>query len=287
MIALEVKHLTKKYPAFELKDVNFALPEGTITGFIGANGAGKTTTMKLIGGLARPTSGEIFYFGKPMASLSRAERETLGMTFDEPLFPEKIRLNALEGILKGVFKTWDSHRFQVLCARFGLDPKKRVNELSKGMKAKLNLAIAFSHSMKTLVLDEPANGLDPVAREDLLAILKDFAKKANGTVLVSSHILADLEKICDNMILIQEGAIRFQGSEATIKANYDYWSGEDLTPLAGLTLLATRKDPLSGKLDVLLPKGELAKANLAGQPLSLERLSLLLFQTETANPSIF
>ncbi len=292
MEALNIRNLGKHYKSFDLADVSFALEEGTITGFIGENGAGKTTTMKLVAGLARPTTGTIQVFGIPLEDMSENQREQLAVSFDEPVFPEKTRLVALERILRGIFIHWDSPHFFALLERFDIDKNKRVGELSKGMKAKLNIIIALCHHARLLLLDEPANGLDPMARDDFLGLLATFVRENRGTVLVSSHIVSDLEKLCSRFIFIHKGRILFDDTRENIKAKYEvaFVPAAKAALLPAVGIVSRRVNPLTGVLEVLARAGTLDHNTFTVNNPSLEEVAIMLIQEgkvhkETTRPA--
>lgn len=206
---VEVKEIVKTYKNFKLNKVSFNIPRNSIVGFIGGNGSGKSTTMKSILSLVNVESGSINIFSKNIKDLTKSERENIGVVLDEVCLPEKLKIRLLDNIFKGIFKNWDSDTYFKYLKEFNIDPELTSKQLSKGMKVKLNLSIAFSRNVKLLVLDEPVNGLDPVARDEIDNMLLNFVKKDENAVFISSHILSDLEKICDKIIFIDNGKILF------------------------------------------------------------------------------
>lgn len=286
MDALKVNGLRKAFDKFTLDRVSFALEEGTITGFIGENGAGKTTTMKLIAGLTHKDGGEVAIFGKEQEDLTKADREKYSIVFDEPTFPDKVRLTRLNDILDDLFLDWDSGKFFSYLESFGIDKTKRINELSNGMKGKLNIAIALSHGSRLLILDEPANGLDPMARDDFLGILASFVRDKRGTVLISSHIVSDLEKICSRFIFIHRGRILFDDSKANLMSRYELISlpsaKKDLALREGI--ISKRDNPLTGELEVLAKAGTFEDLGLKAKSPSLEELAIMLIKSDSLSP---
>lgn len=275
---LKLNHLTKVYKKFKLNDLSFSIEKGTINGFIGENGAGKTTTMKMIAGIVIPTSGEILFNGKNIKDLSALERQKISITFDEPVFPEKIRIRSLETILKGLLQEWNRHQFYSYLNAFDVDKNKMIRDLSKGMKTKLNLAIALSHKAELLILDEPTNGLDPVSRDEVLGILVNFVKEG-GSVLISSHILSDLNKIASKFIFLHNGNLLSEVTKEEIKAKYDFIETEDPSALLSITpesIYLSRIDSLTGKKQFLLYKHSLDGANLPLRDPTIEEYGLLL-----------
>lgn len=203
--ALEVTGLTKHYPGFTLDHISFSLPEGCIMGLIGENGAGKTTALKLILGLARPDEGGIQVLGQ--SGQDRALREHLGVVMDECGFPDNLTLGDVEAVLRRCYRTWDALRFQGWADRFELPRRKPVKAFSRGMRMKLSIAAALSHDSRLLLLDEATSGLDPVVRDEMLDVLRDFIQDERRSVLLSSHIISDLEKVCDYVTFLHKGRL--------------------------------------------------------------------------------
>lgn len=222
MRVLELNNVVKKYKTFTLDNVSFSIEEGKICGFIGENGAGKSTTMKILAGITQANEGEIKLFDKPIKDLSSSEREEISFILDELNFPENIKLFQLEKVVKNLFKNWERDTFFKYLEKFGIDKTKKCNQLSKGMKVKLNLAIAFSHKAKLFILDEPTNGLDPIARDEILDILQEIAEEG-GSILISSHIVEDLERICNQIVFIHEGKIIINNNKKDLMDMYDYF----------------------------------------------------------------
>ena len=206
---LKVSDLNKSYGNFSLSNVSFSLPEGCITGFIGVNGAGKTTTLRTILELTNRTSGHIEFFGLDMQSHEQKIKNRIGVVLDTCAFPETLKVQDAATLGRFAYRNWDAKRFGALCERFELAPKKNVKELSRGMGMKLMLAFALSHDPELLVLDEATAGLDPMAREEVLDILRDFMKTDDHAILLSTHITNDLEKIADEIICIDGGKLVF------------------------------------------------------------------------------
>jgi ABC-type multidrug transport system, ATPase component len=208
---LEVNNLVKKYDSFSLKDVSFKVPTGLIMGFIGQNGAGKTTTIKSILNMITPDTGSINLFGLDNRINTKQINEQIGVVLDVPFFVDEWNINDVENALSPFYSQWEHQKFTELLNRFGIDKKKKINELSRGMKVKLMISVALSHNAKLLILDEPTSGLDPVARDELCDLLSDFVSDETNSVLFSTHITSDLEKIADYITFIFDGQIIFTG----------------------------------------------------------------------------
>ena len=211
--ALEIKNLCKSYNDFKLSSVSFSLPAGYIMGFVGQNGAGKTTTIRCILNMATREDGEIKVFGLDNIKDELAVKQELAVVFDEIFFVDTWRLLAVEKAVRGFYSQWDSKQYAEYLKKFGLSQNKRVKELSRGMKMKLMLAVAMSHGAKLLILDEPTSGLDPVARDELLDILREYISDGEKSVFFSTHITSDLDRIADFITLIEHGKIFYTGTK--------------------------------------------------------------------------
>ena len=208
---LEVNNLVKKYDTFSLKDVSFCVPSGLIMGFIGPNGAGKTTTIKSILNMIAPNAGTIKLFGMDNKEDTILINEQIGVVMDSPFFVDDWNMTDVENAISPFYANWDRQKYAELLNGFGIEKKKKVNELSRGMKVKLMLSVALSHNAKLLILDEPTSGFDPVARDELCNLLSDFVSDETNSILFSTHITADLEKIADYITFIFDGQIVFSG----------------------------------------------------------------------------
>lgn len=220
--AIEVKDLTKKYDGFTLDNVCFDIPEGAIVGFIGENGAGKSTTMKAILGLMPIETGDIKVLGNPVRQKSSGEkwREQISVVFDECNFPNELKLKNINAFMKNIYQTWNENLFMEYLKKFELPMDKKVKELSKGMKMKLTLAAAFSHNSRLLILDEATSGLDPVVRNEILDIFREYVEDESHTIFISSHITSDIEKVADYILLIHQGKIMLMESKDALLYEY-------------------------------------------------------------------
>lgn len=240
---LEVQGLCKQYEQFKLHDMTFSLPGGTIMGFIGQNGAGKTTTMKSILGMVKKDAGSVRLFGEDFASNELLHKEKIGVVMDFPFYVDDWKLTDVEHALAPFYTNWNSAKYHELLRNFGLDPRKRVKELSRGMKVKLMLSASLSHDAKLLILDEPTSGLDPVARDELMDLLQSFVCDDQHAILFSTHITADLEKIADYITFIQAGKLLFTGEKDALLEEYVLVKGgrADLTPSLRDKMLGLRE----------------------------------------------
>lgn len=213
---LELKNVTKDYGDFKLDNISFAVPEGSVCGFIGQNGAGKTTTIKLLLDIIKADSGEISLFGQDVRKDSARLREDVGVVFDEMGFHEFMTGRDINIMMKNIYKNWDEELFFDYLRRFSLPSKKKCGDFSRGMRMKLQIAVALSHNARLLVMDEPTSGLDPIVRNEMLQIFREYVVEENHTILLSSHITADLEKLADEVVFINGGRIVLSGNKDDI-----------------------------------------------------------------------
>ncbi|MFQ9955405.1 MAG: ABC transporter ATP-binding protein [Clostridium sp.] len=217
--ALVVNNLTKKYRDFALDKVSFSVPCGTIVGLIGENGAGKSTTINAILGLINYDSGNIELLGK-QDTQDDSVRNQIGVVFDGNNYPDVLSAQKLNRVFKQLYSAWDESKFFSLLKKMSLPTDKKIKEFSKGMKMKLSIAAALSHNSKLLVLDEATSGLDPVVRDDILDMFLEFVQDENNSILVSSHITSDLEKVADYIVFIHEGRVVFCKSKDELRYKY-------------------------------------------------------------------
>lgn len=218
--ALTVSGLTKKYKEFTLSDISFEVPQGTIVGLIGENGAGKSTTLNAILGLIHKDRGEISILGSPIEELQPEVKENIGVVFDGTNFSEELTPKRLNKVLKGIYVSWDEDYFFHLLKKLSLPAAKKIKSFSKGMKAKLSIAAAFAHHPILLILDEATSGLDPIMRDDILDMFLDFVQDEEKSILVSSHITSDLEKVADYIVFIHEGRLIFSKPKDELLESY-------------------------------------------------------------------
>lgn len=217
--AIELKGVTKKFSDFTLGPIDLEIPTGSIVGYIGQNGAGKSTTLKLILGLLTADAGEITVLGEKNPKDAYV-KDRLGVVFDELHFPEELNVTDIEAFCRRVYMAWDRDEFMDHIARFALPKKKAVKDFSRGMRMKLSLAIALSHGAELLLLDEATSGLDPIVRDEILEELMDFMQDEMHTILMSSHITSDLEKVADYIAFIDHGKLVFLSPKDELTETY-------------------------------------------------------------------
>ena len=216
---LRVENITKKYAGFQLDHVSFDLPKGMIMGLIGENGAGKSTTINAILDLIKKDDGMVTFWGQELSS-SKQLKEDIGVVFDGVNFYETLTPAKVGKISEKAYKQWDEYLYRDYLKRFGLPLDKEIKTLSKGMRMKLCIAVALSHKPKLLILDEATSGLDPVMRDDILDVFLDFVQDENHSILMSSHITTDLEKVADYITFIHQGKVLFCKTKDELRYKY-------------------------------------------------------------------
>ena len=218
--SLKVENLTKKYDDFLLDKVSFYVPKGNIVGLIGENGAGKSTTINTMLDIIERDSGDIYILDSEKNKVNNEIREKIGVVFDGNNFPEDLTPQKLNNVLTRIYKNWDDKTFFQYIERFNLPKTKKIKNFSKGMKMKLSISVALSHNAELLILDEATSGLDPIVRDDILDILLEFVQDENKSILISSHITSDLEKVADYIVFIHKGKVIFEETKDNLI--YDY-----------------------------------------------------------------
>lgn len=209
--AIEISDLRKCYDGFVLDNISFNVPKGSIMGFIGQNGAGKSTTMKAILNIIKTDGGSIKLLGMDHIQDETQAKEFIAAVFDECPFHDSFKAKQLNILFKGLYRNWDEKKFYEYLERFHLPQKKKIGEFSKGMKMKMQIAAALSHGAKLLIMDEPTTGLDPVIRNEILDVFREYLNDENNSILLSSHITSDLDKIADCVTFIDNGKILLTG----------------------------------------------------------------------------
>jgi ABC-2 type transport system ATP-binding protein len=219
---LEVTKLNKTYTDsdFSLNDVSFSVPSGSIMGFVGENGAGKTTTIGCILNTLIKDDGSVKVFGKEMTDKSTDIRDDIGVVYDTNAFPGHFTPKKIASGMRNIFTNWDDELFREYLSKFKLQEKQKIKSFSRGMTMKLSVAVALSHRPRLLILDEATSGLDPIVRDDILDVFLDFVQDENNSILFSSHITSDLEKVADYITFIHDGRIVFSESKDSLIYNY-------------------------------------------------------------------
>ncbi|WP_243556386.1 ABC transporter ATP-binding protein [Priestia megaterium] len=278
---LEVRNMAKSFGQNEvLKDVSFHVPPGSIVGFIGDNGAGKSTTFKAVLGLISRDSGTVEIFGEDNLNKDATIKEDIGVVFDAINLPVSLTIKQLNNVFKKLFKSWEEADFHRLIHSFSLPEDKKIHTFSRGMSMKLSLAVALSHGAKLLLLDEATGGLDPSSREQILDELKAFVSDGNSGILLSSHIMSDVEKIASHLVVIKNGEILLNEEKEKVFEEYAIavMNKEQLNVLPEEIVVAKRTYDKSARV-LVSDKHQLPDETIT-EPMSMEELSVLLTRSE-------
>ncbi|HBI61037.1 MAG TPA: ABC transporter [Lachnospiraceae bacterium] len=282
---LELKQVSKTFPKsdFKLDRVTFSLPYGAILGFVGENGAGKTTTIGCIMNTMIKNSGTVTLFGKEMSDTDTNMREKIGVVYDGDNFPVYWTAKQLSAVMKGFYTQWDNALFQKYLEQFHLPVKQKIKHFSRGMAVKLAIAAALAHRPQLLILDEATNGLDPVVRDEMLDIFLEFVQEENHSILLSSHITGDLEKIADYITFIHNGKLMMTVSKNDLVYHYAVLRCKESQFLAldSDDILAYRKRDF--QTDVLVSDGRAAQRkykDVVVDHVSVDEIMLLLIKGE-------
>lgn len=258
--AIELSGVTHRFDGFTLDNVTFSVPSGSIMGFVGQNGAGKTTTIRSILNILKNDSGEIKVFGLDHEKDENVIKEDIAVVFDEIPFSGTLSPKQVGRIMAGIYKKWDMARYNELLERFGLPQKKKIKDFSRGMKMKLQICTALSHNAKLLIMDEATSGLDPVVRSEMLDIFLEFISDDEHTILMSSHITSDIERIADSVTFIDKGKILLTGITSEILENHGILKcpREKLSEISGEDIVSVRVNDFGA--DVMIKnRGECSK----------------------------
>lgn len=279
MNAIEIKDLNKSFPGFKLENLNLTLPCGYVLGLIGENGAGKTTIIKLILDMINKDSGSITLFGKDNKTNLKLTKEDIGVVLDEIgisgcLTPKETGL-----IMKNTYKNWDSVVYNKYIKDFDLPDNKQFKDFSRGMKMKLGIAIALSHNAKLLILDEPTSGLDPVVRDEVITIFNDFTRDENHSILISSHIVSDLEKLCDYIAFLHKGKLLLFKEKDELMEEYAVVHGqeEEFEKIPNDSIIG--KKVTAYGVDAIVKRKSISH-NMTVSPVNIEELYLFMVKGE-------
>jgi ABC-2 type transport system ATP-binding protein len=270
---LKVEGLYKQYKDFALDGISFRLPPGYIMGFIGANGAGKTTTIKLIMNLIKKDAGTVEVLGMDHIREEQKVKDRIGFVYDTAGYYEELSMEQMKNIISRYYTQWDEDTYRRYLKRLGLSGNKKIGDLSKGMRMKYALALALSHRAELLLMDEPTSGLDPVVRAELLGVLQEVIEEGTCSVLFSTHITSDLDKVADYVVMIHDGRVVFNDAKDHLLECYCLIRGTQghLEKLAGYPLIGVDRQPHG--FSALVRDGA-AAANAAGEGLVLEQPTL-------------
>ncbi len=259
MNAIEIKNVSKKYSGFHLDNISLQLPKGYIMGLVGENGAGKSTAIKLIMNAIKADDGMINVMGEKNTASGFVDiKQDIGVVLDETGFPELLSAHDIEKVMGKIYTNWDKSMFYSYLQKLSVPPKQSFKTLSRGMKMKLAIAVALSHKAKLLVLDEATSGLDPMVRNELLDVLSEFTRDENNSILLSSHIVSDLEKICDYIAFLHKGKMVLCEEKDVLMEKYTMLklTDTDMDALAEEAIVRKRKTAYGW--DVLAVKEEVS-----------------------------
>ncbi|MBR2595506.1 MAG: ABC transporter ATP-binding protein [Solobacterium sp.] len=278
MNAIELKNLSKSYPGFELKDLNLTLPAGTIMGLVGENGAGKSTTMKLLLGMIRPDGGSINVLGESDLRARPQIKEEIGVVMEDVSFPSIMKIDEIGKVMAGIYRNWDAAEFARMVKVLRIPEDKKFFEMSRGNRMKTGFACALAHHPRLLLLDEATSGLDPVVRDELLDILMDFTRDENHSILMSSHIVSDLEKACDYVCFLHDGRILLTEEKDLIREQYGKLqvTPQQLAELDPAAIIGRRTTPYG--TEVIVRKDRIPA--LDTQPVDIEELFVFMVKGE-------
>ena len=277
MNAIELSHINKSFGDFAIRDLNLTVPSGTICGLVGENGAGKSTTIRLLMGALRPDSGTASVLGTDVSSPEfREVKEDVGVVLDEAYFPESLNAVQVGKIMAATYRRWDQKLYDGYLKRFDLPPSKQFKDFARGMRMKLAIAVALSHQPKLLVLDEATAGLDPIVRDEVLDIFNEFTREEDHSILISSHILSDLEKLCDYIAFIHQGNLLFCEEKDRLLEEYGIFtdSAEQLECLLPEAIVAREPNGYGGVRALI--RRDLAPAGFQLEKPSVEDIVLFL-----------
>lgn len=279
--AIEIRGLTKRFPGFALEGLNLALPSGCILGLIGENGAGKSTTIKLLLGMLKPDGGSASVLGADIGGDLRPVKEEIGVVLDEPGLPHMLKAGQIDKIMGSIYKNWNSGDFAALLRRLDLPEDKPYGDFSRGMKMKMGLAIALAHKPRLLLLDEATSGLDPVVRDDVTDLLLDFTRDEGQSILLSSHIVSDLEKVCDYIAFLHKGKLMLMEEKDALLNEYGLLqcSLTEAEQIDSAAVIGRRDSPYGCRLIV---RRDAVPAGTVLGSVSIEELFIFMVKEEQA-----
>ena len=279
MNALEIRDLTKHYTGFSLNHLNLTLPWGCIMGLVGENGAGKSTTIKLILNTISRDGGTVTILGRENRENLCLSKEEIGVVLDEVGISACLTARQVGKIMQGIYRSWDEAVFSDYLTRLAVPADKKFKDFSRGMKMKLGIAVALSHHPRLLILDEATSGLDPVVRDEVMDIFNEFTRDENHAILISSHIVSDLEKICDYIAFLHKGRLILCEEKDRLKEEYGvlHCTAQDAVAIPASAIVGKRVSPLGCEL---LVKRSGVPGNPTFSPVDIEQLFIFMAKEE-------
>lgn len=275
MNALEITNLTKTFPGFTLDNLTLTLPSGCIMGLIGENGAGKSTAIKLILDMLRKDGGSVAILGRDNQDNLRLTKEDIGVVMDEVGIPECLTARQVGRIMQYTYRQWDAAEYKRLLEKLALPDSKPFKDFSRGMKMKLGIAIAMSHGSKLLLLDEPTSGLDPVVRDEVVGMFHDFTRDESHSILISSHIVSDLEKLCDYVAFLHHGKLLLCEEKDVLLSEYGivHCTAQQLAELDPEAVQYKKESPYG--VELIVKRGSVPDG-LPVSPVTIEELFVFM-----------
>lgn len=275
MNALKLKNVSKSFSGFCLDNLSLTLPSGCIMGLIGENGAGKSTTVKLILDMLHKDSGAITVLGKDNEKDISLIKEDVGVVMDEAGIPECLTAKQVGKVMKHTFRNWNDAEYTRLLKKLSLPDNKPFKEFSRGMKVKLGIAVAMSHGARLLLLDEPTSGLDPVVRDEVVEMFCDFTRDEEHSILISSHIVSDLERLCDYVAFLHKGKLLLCEEKDVLLSEYGiiHCTLEQLSELDGDVVKYKKETPYGA--EVIVSRGDVPEG-FRMSPISIEELFVFM-----------
>lgn len=279
MNALEITNLSKSFPGFQLDRINLALPSGCIMGLIGENGAGKSTIIKLILDMIHKDSGNITILGRDNEKDLRLTKEDVGVVLDEAGIPGCLTPEQVERVMRHTFRSWNHREYYRLLEKLSIPSYRPFREFSRGTKMKLGIAIAMSHGSRLLLLDEATNGLDPLVRDEVLEMFSEFTRDEDHSILISSHIISDLEKLCDYVAFLHKGKLLLCEEKDLLLARYGILrcTRGQLQALSPAAVRYKKESPYG--MEALVLRNAVS-ADMEVSPVSMEELFIFMVREE-------
>ena len=277
MNAIEIQNIVKEYPGFRLGPLDLVVPSGCILGLVGENGAGKSTTIKLILDMIRSNSGTITVLGQDNRVNLHLTKERIGVVLDDVGIPDCLDVAKVGKVMSRIYRNWDSERYESYIEKLSIPRGKRFKDLSRGNKMKLGIAIALSHGAELLILDEATSGLDPVVRDEVVTLLHEFTRDPGHSILISSHIVSDLEKLCDYIAFLHKGKLLLYEEKDALMGEYGIIRGtaQQLAAIEPQAVIGSKLNAYGGEMMV---RRNAVPVGMEISPITVEELFLFMIK---------